>query len=142
MAEGILRLILGGRPQISASSAGTNALIGNAATEFAVIAAAEKGVDISGHRARMMGEEMVKESAIILCMEPSHVESVLELDVSAYKKTFNLAGFSGDRRLRSISDPYGCSLREYRECFKDLDACISAFVQSEIFTAKLNSIVG
>ncbi|MDA8433266.1 MAG: hypothetical protein M0Z60_09945 [Nitrospiraceae bacterium] len=125
MAEGIFRALLAGRQAMEVSSAGTHALIGNRATDFALIAAAENGIDISGHRARMLGAQLIRASSLIFCMEPSQVELVLEADPAAYSKTFNLADFSGDDRiLTKISDPYGCSLREYRSCFADIDRCV------------------
>lgn len=129
MAEGIFRRLLAGAPGVTVYSAGTHALIGNPATDFAVIAAAENGIDISLHRARMIGKEMVSESSLIFCMEPSHAEWVLEVDPSAHKKTFNLVEFAGHGSdLREIADPYGCSLREYRKCFADIDSCVSNFI--------------
>ncbi len=137
MAEGIFRALLKTAPDVRVSSAGTHALIGNPATEFAIVAAAEGGIDISGHRARMIGEEIIRMSGIILCMESSHMEHILEIDVSAESKTFNLAQFSdGGERLQEISDPYGCSLREYRECFKDISSCIRNFLGSEYFCVR------
>ena len=132
MAEGILRALLKDISDVKVSSAGTHALIGNPATEFAIIAAGENGVDISGHRARMIDKETIRASDIILCMEPAHVEHILEIEISAESKTFNLSAFSnGRKRLEKISDPYGCSLREYRECFRDISVCIRFFLDSE-----------
>jgi protein-tyrosine-phosphatase len=131
MAEGVFRQLLAGRPGAEVSSAGTHALVGNSAADFAVVAAAENGVDISSHRARMIGKSIVRESSLIFCMEPSHVEQVLELDPSAVIRTFNLAEFAGDgKRLAQIADPYGCSLREYRSCFADIETCIRNFLVS------------
>ena len=97
MAAGVLRALLGEIPGAGISSAGTHALIGNPATEFSIIAAGERGIDISRHRARMIGEEIIRDSGIILCMEPFHVEYILEFDISAESKTFNLAEFSDGR---------------------------------------------
>lgn len=132
MAEGIFRALLEAIPDVGVSSAGTHALLGNPATDFAIIAADDNGIDISGHKARMIGEEIIRASSIILCMESSQVEHILEIDVSAESKTFNLAQVSdGAKRMKKISDPYGCSLREYRECFKDISACIRNFLVSE-----------
>lgn len=134
MAEGILRALLKEMQGVNVSSAGTHALTGNPATEYAVIAAAENGIDISGHRARMIGEEIIRASGIILCMEPYHIEHILEIDITADLKTLNLAEFSSSANIRKkISDPYGCSLREYRECFKDIDFCIRNFLASEYY---------
>ncbi len=135
MAEGVLRALLGELPGTVIFSAGTHALIGHPATDFAVIAAGERGIDISNHRARMIGEEIIRDTGIILCMEPFHVEYILELDISAESKTFNLAEFSdGRKRLKKIADPYGCGLPEYRECFEDISVCVRNFVDSEYFS--------
>ncbi len=136
MAEGIFRALLKGVPGAIVSSAGTDALTGNPATEYAVIASGENGIDISGHRARMVGEELIRASSIILCMEPYHFEQILEIDESADSKTLNLAEFSGSfKGSNKISDPYGCSLREYRGCFKHIDICIRNFLESECYLA-------
>jgi protein-tyrosine-phosphatase len=132
MAEGILRSILSGDHGINVASAGTHALEGNPATEFAVIAARERGIDISGHRARMLTTESIINSQIILCMEPSHVEWVLSRVVSAADQIYTLAEFSGGLKKReTIPDPYGCSLREYRACFNDIYLCLSKFISSK-----------
>jgi protein-tyrosine-phosphatase len=127
MAEGILKKLLEEGGTI-VSSGGTHALEGNPASEFSVIASGENGIDISGHRATMLTREMIRAGDIILCMERSHVERVLSLDVSAHEKVFNLADFSGTRTMKGIPDPYGCSLREYRKCFRDIQKCIDNFL--------------
>ncbi len=129
MAEGILRSLLANRDSINISSAGTHAIRENTASEFAVIVADENGIDISGHRARLLDAKIIKDSNIILCMEPYHIECVLSLDTSAYGKAYNLAEFSDDNKKQGkIPDPYGSSLREYRECFNNLYTCINNFL--------------
>ena len=56
---------------------------------------------------------------------------MLSIDSSIYEKVYNLADFSGrGKSLKSISDPYGCSLREYRECFDEINTCIHNFLLS------------
>jgi len=130
MAEGILRAIYQADPFITVSSAGTHAVAGNPATEFAILASQEKGIDINGHTARPLDGVLISSSDMILCMEPSHAEWVLSIDSSLYEKVYNLADFSGrDKRLKSISDPYGCSLREYRECFDEISTCSHNFLR-------------
>ncbi len=130
MAEGILRRIFEHNGSAVISSAGTHALEGNPASEFSIIAAYENGIDISGHRARMLNSEMIRSSDVILCMEPSHLERVLSIGVSVNGRLYNLADFSGVKRMKSIRDPYGCSLCEYRECFEDIKRCCSHFMDS------------
>ncbi len=131
MAEGILRGMLSACRDITISSAGTHAVEGNPASEFAVIASFEQGVDISGHRARVLTPDMIKRSHVILCMEPSHIEWVISADVHASERVFNVAKFSGGKKRNAIDDPYGCSLREYRQCFLDLRLCLDNFIGRE-----------
>jgi protein-tyrosine phosphatase len=134
MAEGIIRKLMAGRNGVTVSSAGTHALIGNPAADFAIIASAERGIDISAHRARMIGKESIRDSSSILCMELSHVEWVLEIEPLAIARTFSLAEFAGNgRNLKQIADPYGCSLREYRTCFAEIENCIRNFLASKYF---------
>ncbi|MEC4676728.1 MAG: low molecular weight phosphotyrosine protein phosphatase [Nitrospirota bacterium] len=129
MAEGILRTIFKSCPDIKISSAGTHAINGNSAVEFAIIASIENGIDISGHSARLLDDKIIDDSSIILCMEPIHIELVLSLNPSAYGKIFNLSAFSANTKMRrKIDDPYGSSLRSYRNCFMDIQGCIRNFV--------------
>lgn len=128
MAEGILQAMFRDHPAVNISSAGTHAVEGNPATEFAMITASEQGIDLSGHRARVLTRDLIHESTIILCMEPLHVEWVLAMNRSADGKVFNLAEFSGkENPLTYIFDPYGASIREYRECFRTISGCLSGF---------------
>ena len=131
MAAGILRAIFQADPLMTVSSAGTHAVAGNPATEFAVLASKEKGIDITGHSARPLDRVLISGSDVILCMEPSHAEWVLSIDSSIYEKVYNLADFSGVAFSgRKIADPYGCSLREYRACFDAINTCIDNFLLS------------
>jgi protein-tyrosine phosphatase len=130
MAEGILRKICE-RGLASVSSAGTHALVGNPAAEFSVIAAAEHGIDITPHRAQLLTAAMIGTSDHILCMERSHVEHVLTLAPDAHGRTHNLAEFIGGLPADAIPDPYGCSLREYRECYRTIAAALARFVAAK-----------
>ncbi|MDH4233079.1 MAG: hypothetical protein OEW04_13765, partial [Nitrospirota bacterium] len=118
-----------GNPAMAVSSAGTHAIEGNPATEFSVLASREKGIDITGHRARPLDGLLISSSDIIICMEPSHAEWVISLDSAAYERVYNLADFSGTAgSAKKIADPYGCSLREYRLCFEEIKKCIHHFI--------------
>jgi len=137
MAEGILRAIFQAAPFMTVSSAGTHAVAGNPATEFAILASKEKGIDITGHSARLLDSALISSSDMILCMELSHAEWVLSIDSSIYEKIYNLADFSNSGiRLKSISDPYGCSLREYRDCFMVIHECLRNFTANLLYFPK------
>ncbi len=132
MAEGILRSMLGETDVAHISSAGTHAFQGNPASEFALIAACEQGIDISGHRARALDEKLIRAHTMILCMEPLHIEWILSLDSSAGDSVYSLPAFSGNSKLKKIPDPYGSSLREYRECFASIHECITRFIHTMV----------
>lgn len=114
MAAGLARHILegDGDHETSVLSAGVQALPGIPATAEAVEALGEEGIDISGHRARMLTPQLVGQAALILTMTGSHKREVLRVAPQAEPKTFTLteyAGLSGD-----LIDPLGQPLAVYR----------------------------
>jgi protein-tyrosine-phosphatase len=132
MAEGILRRLFKQNLFMQISSAGTHAIDGNPAAEFAVIASLENGIDISGHMARLLDEKIIEDSDIILCMEPAHIQRVISLNHATHGKVFNLADFSDAKEaIKEITDPYGSSLHEYRKCFKTINICMNNFIDSK-----------
>lgn len=82
MAEAIARHLLrekGLDDQVEVASAGIAAFNGDPATSEAVIALQEKGIDLSGHRARCLTPEMVKQAELIITMTESHRQRVIEM---------------------------------------------------------------
>ena len=93
MAEGLLRSALQrrlgeGAPPVR--SAGTIARDGARAMPEAVEAAAELGVDVSGHSARRLRREDIRDAALIVGMAAEHREAVQALDPEAEARTFTL----------------------------------------------------
>jgi protein-tyrosine-phosphatase len=132
MAEGILKTMIGETAMISISSAGTHALQGNPASEFALIAAYEQGIDISEHQSRALNEELIRANTMILCMEPIHIEWILSVDSSAGETVYSLPAFSENSKLKKIPDPYGSSLGAYRECFSTIHDCLARFIDTKV----------
>jgi len=93
MAEALLRSALerrlGGRTP-SIGSAGTIARDGAPAMPEAVEAAAELGVDVSGHSARRLRPEDVGDAVLIVGMAAEHREDVQALVPEAETRTFTL----------------------------------------------------
>ena len=93
MAEGLLRSALqrrlgDGAPRVA--SAGTIARDGARAMPEAVEAATDLGADISGHSARRLRPEHVREAGLIVAMAAEHQEDVVGLDPDAQARTFTL----------------------------------------------------
>jgi protein-tyrosine phosphatase len=93
MAEALLRSALerrlGGRTP-SIGSAGTIARDGGPAMPEAVEAAAELGVDVSGHSARRLRPEDIGGAVLIVGMAAEHREDVQALVPEAETRTFTL----------------------------------------------------
>jgi protein-tyrosine phosphatase len=93
IAEGMLRAMLEERLGEAAplvASACTAGWDGRPATEEAVAAAAELGVDIAGHRARALRAEHVQAADLVIGMTEDHVEAALALDPRAAERAFTL----------------------------------------------------
>jgi protein-tyrosine-phosphatase len=91
MAEGLARALLTERgADVAVRSAGTGAWADAPAEQEAVLAAAERGADISGHRARKLEPSDVQDADVIVCMAAEHVDDVIGLVPEAASQTFRL----------------------------------------------------
>ena len=88
---------------IKASSAGLAAFPGDEASENAVRALEEIGIDLSSHRSRPVTQYLLDESDYIIGMSISHIRAL-----APYADESRLLTFPG-----SIPDPYGGSLETY-----------------------------
>ena len=120
MAAALMRRALdaAGLADVAVESAGIFAREGDPATSEAIFAMAERGVNLSGHRARALRRDMLP-GALVLCMTERQVRDVKRLEKSAdARRIAEYAGLSGD-----ISDPYGGTLDCYRRTAGLLDDC-------------------
>jgi len=117
MAEALLRHALRGQEEITVESAGLGAMVGHSASEHAVDLLAERGVDISSHRARQLTPEMVGIADLVLVMESRHKKSLGTADGAVRGKVFRL----GEWRDTEIKDPYRQSRAVYEEVLADID---------------------
>lgn len=92
MAEGLLHKYFKDHncKDIKVVSAGISTLPGMMASSNAIEVMRREGIDISGHRAQPVTQQMIKESDLILGMEPSHIETILGIVPEAKNKTYLL----------------------------------------------------
>ena len=104
-------------------SAGTTAWDGTPASEGSYLVALERGLDLSGHRARMLTADQVRNADIIFTMSDAHTRRVAEL--GGEQKVFTLADYAGnpDGR-RDVGDPMGGDVAGYRDTATLLDALL------------------
>jgi len=103
MAEALLRDRLSrARPGATVTSAGIAALVDHPADVPAVALLAERGIDLSGHRARQLTPELLAVSDLVLVMEAEQQRLIERLSRSARGKVHRLGRFGGF----DVPDPY------------------------------------
>src|SRR5213595_2029068 len=114
--------------EVAVASAGTGAWDGAPASEGAYLVGLERGLDLSGHRARLLTRELVERADLILTMARHHRARVDELGGEG--KVFVLgeyAGRGGDEA--EVSDPFGGDLDVYRDTCVELEALLQTAVE-------------
>jgi protein-tyrosine phosphatase len=122
MAEGVLRSLLPTelKDQVKVRSAGTSAVSGVPATPLAVSTTQSRGIDIGQHRSCELTADLIRESELILCMEPVHVTRALELTPEATDRIHLITEQSAEGLEISragIRDPIGGTSIEYDDTF-------------------------
>ena len=161
IAEGLLRAGLASRlggDAPAVSSVGTTGWSGSGADPNSVEAAAERGVDISGHRARELSDHHVASATLILAMSREHARAVVAREPDASSRTFTLkelvrlleslppasrfdlasrvsaaedlraGGFAGNPDDEDVADPLGLPLDSFRAVAWELDEWIARLV--------------
>ena len=114
MAKALIRKEIADRgltPDVTIDSAGTYAMVDHPASGGSINAMAQRGLDISGHRAKQLTVELVNKADVILVMEERHRRSIFVTWPRAIMKTLLLSELSGGHE--GIDDPYGGEQWEY-----------------------------
>ena len=130
LAEALLlrELKTRGIENVKAVSAGTGAWDGAPASEGAYLVGLEHGLDLSGHRARLLTRDMVQQAELILTMARHHRARVHELGGEG--RTHVLGEYAGRTGPEAeVSDPFGGDLELYRGTYIELESLIRAAVE-------------
>ncbi len=130
MAEGMLKNQLSDllAKRVTVSSAGTHALHGNQAQPFAIQAMQSRGIDISEHRARLVGPGLIRTADLIVVMEPLHARLIRRAVLSGRSKVSLLSSYGPDPNLEEIPDPMGAPLKIYEGCAGLMQPCIDGLI--------------
>lgn len=123
MAEGIFRKMLtehGLESRVLCQSAGLSAVEGQPASENAVLACKEVGVDIAGHRARRLTGEEIPRWDLFFTMSQTH--GYILRQAGAPMDAIYVPGF--------VEDPFGQDLDAYRRCRDTLTRELQAFLET------------
>jgi protein-tyrosine-phosphatase len=121
LAEGLARQIAARRgiEDLNVSSAGTNAWDNAPATDEALLVGMERGLDLTGHRARKLTASIVSEADLIFVMTPGHLEPVKQM--GGRGKAHVIDEYASGSTDQGISDPYGGDLETYRHTADTLE---------------------
>ena len=125
MAMGLLRERLrkdGLEEQVMVSSAGVYGLDGNPASQPGVEVLAERGIDISAHRAHTVGEQEIADADLVLVMEEAHRRTLFYNYPHLLGKIFLLSEMSGN--YHDIKDPYRKPKEAYQRTADEMTALI------------------
>lgn len=120
MAEGLLAHALSGQSGplrfVRVISAGIAARAGEPVSANSVTALKKVGLDISGHRAQPLTQEMLDGAVAVFGMTRSHCQ-VIELQASPVPERLHLfRDFMPEGASREIADPFGGALKHYEQC--------------------------
>jgi len=126
MAEVLLQnaFIQSGKTGGVVSSAGLGALVNHPADPIACQLIAEKGLDISAHRARQLTNEMIHAADLILVMEAWQKAAIETRAPSARGKVFRL----GKWDKTDISDPYQKDLSAFIQALKLIEQGVAQWM--------------
>jgi protein-tyrosine phosphatase len=131
MAEGLFNKVLeahGKGDRIIARSAGVNANDGSGATQEAVDVMAERGVDISLHRSRMITKAIVDGSMLIACMTKKHKDMVTAFFPESKNKVFMLSEIA-EGKIEDVPDPVYNGIDRYRSIADLLQGYLDKMVE-------------
>lgn len=133
-AEGVLRSLLqrdGLLEAIRVDSAGTGDWhIGRAPHGPALRAAADKGVDMSSLRARLVTPEDFQQFDYILAMDQMNLADLQRMQPTDYNGYLGrLSDFDAQSRGEDVADPYGGTSDDFDQAFDHIYRATSAFYQ-------------
>ncbi len=108
---------------VEVASAGTSAIPGSPISEGSLRVGAEIGLDLSGHRARLLDESVVADADVLLTMSPHHRQRAAEL--GGAERTELLTTFAGTGDA-GVPDPFGADDHAYRATREALTRLIRA----------------
>src|SRR5210317_680157 len=125
MAEALLKRELRGQDGMTVESAGLGALVGHPASDYSVELMAEMGIDITGHRARQIHPDMVRDADLVLVMEAGHKRAIDDADPSARGKVYRL----GEWQDRNIDDPYRQPKAAFADALEDIIEGVASWAE-------------
>lgn len=116
-AEAYLRTIVA--PEIQVRSCGYYPVADRICTVEAVFAAKKYGVDLSGHRSRVINDALIEESDVIFVFDEENLQNI----ITRYPKIRDKVWYVSEVTKKvpvTIPDPYGKDLAAYEEVYEEI----------------------
>ncbi len=123
MAEALLRARFDARGRGTVASAGITALVGRPADPMAIELLAERGIDLSGHRARQLTPEMIGGADLVLVMEAEQQQELERLSRAARGRVHRLGRFGGF----DVEDPYRLPRPAFERALRQIERGLDDF---------------
>ena len=107
---------------IPSISVGVHAIENEPANEQAIITAKKMGYDLSGHLTTPITYPILKETDLLVAMEPWQKQMVADDLAGSYHTT--LLGLWGKTVTPYIHDPFGQSNAYFENCFKSIERAV------------------
>lgn len=105
-------------------SAGTGAYPGMTATDHAITAMQERGLDLADHRSQPLPE--LREYDLVLTMTQGHRDAVLARQPAMAGRVFTLGEYA--ETGQEVPDPFGGPLHAYQQTATALESMLRAIV--------------
>lgn len=141
MAEALMRKVLKeNKPEeiekIRIVSAGLHANPGREAHPWMQESAADLGISLATHRAKLLTREMVDAADAIFAMDFQNKAELLTLYPESADKIYMLSSYAeGEWKYREIPDPYLGDLELTRYCARQLQTCIQNLLAATVFSS-------
>jgi protein-tyrosine-phosphatase len=134
MAEGLLRAALAKRggpalAHLKVASAGLAAHPGDGASTHSVKAMARIGLDIAGHRSRLLSPADLDRSAVVFAMTDSHLDALAQRFDVLPEAVLLLRDVLPPEAPRGIPDPFGGDYRAYEDCRDSMVEAMPAMLE-------------
>ena len=116
-AEAYLRTLAA--PGIQVTSCGYYPVADRRCTAEAVYAAKNYGVDLSGHRSRVVSDALIQESDVIFVFDEENLQHILTSYPESRDKVWFLSAVT-QTGPAIIADPYGKDLAAYEEVYEEI----------------------
>lgn len=121
-------------------SAGTWAVVPRGAARNSIEVARNNGLDITDHQSRMITDELLAESDLVLCMEVGHAEALRAEFPDIADRVFLLAEMAD--QSYSVVDPYGGPYEDYARMYETLEGLVEEGLPRIVLLANENAAVG